>query len=66
MNAGVGCEAAVTARSRHSWINFMECGKLLYGRRFSLWMKGTVDKSYVRPAILYGSEAYLHNRNNNT
>ena len=27
-----------------------------YGRRFPLKLKGTVYKSYVRPAILYGSE----------
>ena len=31
---------------------------LLYGKEFLLRMKGTVYKSYVRPAILYGSEAW--------
>ena len=36
----------------------MECGKLLYGRRFPLRLKGAVYKSEVRPAILYGSEAW--------
>ena len=33
-----------------------ECGELLYGSRFPLRLKGAVYKSYVRPAILYGSE----------
>ena len=31
---------------------------MLYGRRFSPKMKGAVNKSYVRPAILYGSERW--------
>ena len=35
----------------------MECGELLYNRRFSLRLKGAVYKSYLRKAILYGSEA---------
>ena len=36
MNAGGGCEAAVTARTRCWWIMFRECSDLLYGRRFPL------------------------------
>ena len=36
----------------------MECGELLYGRRLPPKLKGAVHKSYVRPAILYGSEAW--------
>ena len=32
--------------------------ELLYGRRFPLQLKGVVYKSYVRPAILYGREAW--------
>ena len=31
---------------------------LLYGRRFPLRLKGAICKSYVWPAILYGSEAW--------
>ena len=31
---------------------------MLYGRRFPLKLKVAVDKSYVRPAILYGCEAW--------
>ena len=53
-----GCEAAVTARTRCGWVKFMECGELLYDRRFPLRMKGAVYESYLRPAILYGSEAW--------
>ena len=29
---------------------------LLYDRRFPLRLKGAVYRSYVRPAMLYGSE----------
>ena len=58
VSAGGGCEAAVTARTRCEWVKFRECGKLLYGRRFPLRPKGAVYKSYVRPAILYRSEAW--------
>ena len=61
LNAFGGCEAAVTARIRCVWVNFMECSELLYGRRFSLKLKRAVYKSYVRPAILYGSEAWCQN-----
>ena len=32
MSASGGCEAAVTARTRHVWIKFRECCELLYGR----------------------------------
>ena len=57
VSAGGGCEAAVNARARCGWVKYRECGELLYGRRFPLKLKGAVYGSYVRPAILYGSEA---------
>ena len=57
-SAGEGCEAAVTARTRCGWVTLRECGELLYGRRFLLKPKGAVYNSYVRPAILHGSEAW--------
>ena len=57
-SASARCEAAVTARKRCGWVKFRECGELLYGRRFSLRLKGAVYKSYIKPAILYGSEAW--------
>ena len=55
--AGGECEAVVTARTRCGWIRFMECSELLYGRRFPLRLKVAVNKSYVWPAVLCGSEA---------
>ena len=58
LSASGGCEAAVTARTRFGWVMFRECGELLYGRRFPLRLKGAVYKSYMRPAILYGSELW--------
>ena len=58
VSAGGGCEAVVTAKTRCGWVKFSECGELLYGRRFPLRLKGAVYKSYIRPAILHGSEAW--------
>ena len=58
MSVGGGCEAAVTARTRCGWVTFMECGELLYGRRFPLMLKGAVYRSYIGPAILHRSEAW--------
>ena len=58
VSAGGGCEAAVTARTRFVWVKLGECGELLYGRRYSLKQKGAVNRSYVRPAIQNGSEAW--------
>ena len=55
-----GCEVVVTARTRCWWRGgrLRECFELLYGRRFPLTLKGAVNKSYVRPPILHGSEAW--------
>ena len=58
MSAGGRCEAAVTARTRCWSVKFRECSEFLYGRRFHLMLKGTVYKSFVRPAILYGCEGW--------
>ena len=58
MSEGGGCEVAVTAQTRRGWVKFKECGELLHGRRFPLRLKLAVSNSYVRPAILYGSEAW--------
>ena len=48
--------AVVTARTRCGWVGHRECGELQYGRRFPLRLNGAVCESYVRPAMLYGSE----------
>ena len=42
LNASGGSEAAVTARTRIGWIKSRECEELLYGRKFSLNMKGRI------------------------
>ena len=55
---GGGCEAAVTARTRCGWVMLSECSELLNDRRFALKLKGAVHRSYVRPTILHGSEAW--------
>ena len=44
-------------------VELRECGELLYGRRFPLKLKGAVYKTYVRPAILHGSEAWCLKEN---
>ena len=61
VSAGGGCEAAVTARTKCGWVELRECIELLYSR-FPLNPKGFLHKSYVRPAILYVSEAQPKDR----
>ena len=56
VNASGSYEAAATARARIGWMKFKECGELLNSKRFLLKTKGTVYRSYVRSAMLYGSE----------
>ena len=58
VSAGGGCEASVTARKRCVWVEPRECCELLHGRGFPLKLKWVVYKSYIRPAKLYGSEAW--------
>ena len=58
LNASAGCEVAVTARIRVRWKKFRECREILFGKRFSLRMKGKLYKSYVRPPRLYGSKTW--------
>ena len=53
-----GYKAAVTARTRCWWVKLRECCELLYGRRYPLKLKGAVYMSYLRPAILYESQAW--------
>jgi len=44
-NTSGGSEAAVTARTKIGWVKF-KCGEMLYGKRFSLKLKGKVQ--YIR------------------
>ena len=48
VNTGGGC----------GWDTFLECSELLHGRRCPLKLELVVYKSYIRPAILYGSAAW--------
>ena len=63
LNASGESEAAVTARTRIGWTKIREGGKLLYGRKFSLKMKGRIYQSCVRSAMLYGSETWCLREN---
>ena len=47
----------MTTRARNGSIELMDCRELLYGRRFPLRLKGAVYQSYVKPPIVYDSEA---------
>ena len=47
---------AVTVKTRYECVMLRECSELLYGR-FPPKQKGVVYDSYVRLAILHGSEA---------
>ena len=58
VSAGGGCEAAVTARTKCGSVNIREFVELLYGGKFTIWLKGAVYKSYIRTAIIYGSYAW--------
>ena len=40
VSAGGGCEAAVTARTKCGWVEFIKCGELLQGRRSSMAERG--------------------------
>ena len=58
VSAGGGCETAETARTICGLVKLMECGELLYVRRFPLKLKGADYKSYERPKMPYKSEAW--------
>ena len=47
----------MTAIARCGYVTFLECGVFQSDRRFPLTLKGAIYRSYVRPAILYRSEA---------
>ena len=63
LNANGGCEAVVSARTRVGWKKFRECSKILFGKRFSLQIKGKIYKSYVQSAMLYGSKTWCLREN---
>ena len=51
INAGGGCEAAVTARARTGWVRFRKYGELLLGKKFPPKMKDKVYRCCIRSAI---------------
>ena len=63
VNAGGGCEAAVTSRARIGGVKFRECVELLNSKRFLLKLKGMVYRSCVRSVMLYGSETWCLREN---
>ena len=62
MSVGGGCEAAVTGRTRCWWVKFRECGELLYGRRFSLKLKGAIRVDYGKQCLMVWSCVEKGNR----
>ena len=57
VSTGGGYEATLTASTRCGWVKCMKCSEMVCGRKFPLMLKGAVYQNYVRPALLYGSEA---------
>ena len=57
MSAGGGCESAVSAKARCGWLSLGSAVSCCMAGDFLLSLKGLFI-SYVRPAILYGSEAW--------
>ena len=53
----------MTATARIGWVKFREYGELLNSKRFSMKPKGMVYRSYVRSAMLYGSETWCLKKN---
>ena len=58
VNAGGGCEAAVSAIKISAWVKLREYCELLHGSRFHIKLKGAVCKTCVRPAILHENEPW--------
>ena len=48
VSAGLGCEVAVTTRTRCEWVKFWKHGDLLCCRRFPHKLKGSVYESYFK------------------
>ena len=63
VRAGGRCEDAVIARTRCWWVDIKECWEFLHSRRFPQNKKWAAYKIFVRPAILYGREAWYQKEN---
>ena len=57
-----GCEHAILKRIQKriqtGWLKFRELSGLLIGKGMSVRSKGIIYTTYIRPAILYGSETW--------
>ena len=47
----------MTARTEFGWVGHKECAELQHGRKFPLKLVEAAYWNYVRPSMLYGSEA---------
>ena len=52
----------ISQRVSAAWINGKRCGGLLCDRRMPVKLKGKVDKTVVRLALLYGAETWATTR----
>ena len=51
-------DAEMTHRIQSEWKNWKKVSGILCDRRLSLRVKGNVYKTVVRPAMMYGAEAW--------
>jgi hypothetical protein len=49
----------VAARIRADWKKFKELSGVMFGRKWSLKLKGKVYKTCVKTAMVYGSETWV-------
>ena len=52
----------ITQRVSAAWRNWKRCSGVLCDRRMPVKLKGTVYKTVVRPALLYGAETWATTR----
>ena len=53
-----GMATEITQRMSAAWRNWKRCSGVLCDRRMPVKLKGMVDKTVVRPALLYGAETW--------
>ena len=58
LSAGDGCESAVITRGRSAWGKYRDLLPILSSKNVALGTKGRVYDTYIRSAMLYGSETW--------
>ena len=58
LDAGGGCDSAVTTTVRSAWKKFCEYLPILTGKGFSLKLKGKVYATCVRSCLMLGSDIW--------